>query len=184
MCDEHRTAIDIGAAYGLYSWHLQRICQRCIAFEANPDSAATLRKALSKTEVFACALSERPGNAALRIPRRGNLQLTGFGTLEPQDGDSFNSYDEISVDIRTLDSFCFTDVGFIKIDVEGHELAVLRGAVQTIHCSKPVLLVELNNTNETKFDSHEAVIWLRERGYRRAHMRTSPQNFLFVPEKP
>lgn len=184
MCDEHRAAIDIGAAYGLYSWHLQNLCQRCIAFEANPDSAKRLRNALSKTEVFACALSERSGNAILKIPRQGNLKLTGHATIEPQAEDRFTTHEKVSVDVRTLDSFEFTNIGFIKIDVEGHELSVLRGAEQTIRSSKPVLLVELNNTSEMNIDKHQVVIWLRERGYERWYRRTSPQNFIFVPEKP
>lgn len=41
-----------------------------------------------------------------------------------------------------LDDIIKDDVGFIKIDVEGHELAVLKGATSLINRCRPVLLVE------------------------------------------
>jgi hypothetical protein len=54
------------------------------------------------------------------------------------------SSQEIEVETRTLDEYEL-DVGFIKIDVEGHELAVLDGAKGTIEKSRPNMLVECND---------------------------------------
>lgn len=53
----------------------------------------------------------------------------------------------VKVNIRTMDSFDYTDVGFIKIDVEGYELKVLQGAQKTIMNNLPVILVEQNKGN-------------------------------------
>ena len=53
-----------------------------------------------------------------------------------------NKYYHIDVEVRTLDSFGFEDVGFIKIDVEGFEREVLMGGIQTILKSKPILYIE------------------------------------------
>ena len=47
------------------------------------------------------------------------------------------------VELRTLDSFGIENVSLLKIDVEGFEDAVLAGAAQTIHASKPVILIEI-----------------------------------------
>jgi hypothetical protein len=47
------------------------------------------------------------------------------------------------VDVRTLDSFGFNDVRFIKADVEGSEREVLDGARETIARDRPMLLLEL-----------------------------------------
>jgi hypothetical protein len=47
------------------------------------------------------------------------------------------------VEVRTLDSFRFPDVRFIKADVEGSEREVLDGAKETIARDRPVLLLEL-----------------------------------------
>jgi hypothetical protein len=45
--------------------------------------------------------------------------------------------------MRTIDSFGFSDVTVMKIDVEGFEVEVLRGAEQTIRGNRPVILVEI-----------------------------------------
>ncbi len=47
------------------------------------------------------------------------------------------------VEARSIDGFGFRDVSLIKIDVEGHETAVLAGAERTIHASHPVILIEI-----------------------------------------
>jgi hypothetical protein len=47
--------------------------------------------------------------------------------------------------MRRLDDFPPFDIGFMKIDVEGHELAVLQGAETQLRRSKPNLLVEASN---------------------------------------
>ena len=52
---------------------------------------------------------------------------------------------------RTLDSFNFTDVDLIKIDVEGTELFVLQGATNTIQKYQPVVQVELRDTHCKRF---------------------------------
>ena len=50
--------------------------------------------------------------------------------------------------IQTLDSFAFQNVGFIKIDVEGHELSVLRGAIATIERERPNFLIEIEERHK------------------------------------
>src|SRR5690606_11886840 len=57
---------------------------------------------------------------------------------------------EVPVRIAPLDSRGLDEVDFIKIDVEGHELAVLRGASKTIEENRPVILVEVKPENEAE----------------------------------
>jgi FkbM family methyltransferase len=52
---------------------------------------------------------------------------------------------------RTIDSFNFEDVDLIKIDVEGTELFVLKGAIDTIKKYQPVVQVELRDTHCKRF---------------------------------
>ena len=49
--------------------------------------------------------------------------------------------------IRTLDSFNLSNISFIKIDVEGYELNLLKGAYETIKRDKPVIFIEKTLTN-------------------------------------
>jgi hypothetical protein len=54
------------------------------------------------------------------------------------------------ISVKKLDSFNFTDLNLLKIDVEGWEFEVLKGAVETIKKHKPVLLVEFTGGESRK----------------------------------
>ncbi len=60
-------------------------------------------------------------------------------------------------------------VSFIKIDVEGFELPVLEGAVETIQRCRPLMLVEQNGNDEVHFGRprNEATAFLESLGMRR-----------------
>ena len=69
---------------------------------------------------------------------------------------------------KTLDSFNFEDVDYIKIDVEGHELKVLNGAINTINKYSPLIVVEENGSAEkwNKGTKNEALNYLQDLGYK------------------
>ena len=70
-----------------------------------------------------------------------------------------------SVVVRTLDSFEFDGVSFIKIDVEGFEINVLKGAMQTIQKSKPVMIIEIWDRMYEYSMSQDVFKELGEMGY-------------------
>jgi hypothetical protein len=76
----------------------------------------------------------------------GGVPYAGYGTIEPCNKlAQFSDIPKEGFEVRatTLDSFDFDNIGFIKIDVEGHELEVLQGAEQTIRRNTPTLMVEI-----------------------------------------
>ncbi|MBK9757265.1 MAG: FkbM family methyltransferase [Nannocystis sp.] len=83
-----------------------------------------------RCRVESCALSDRPGHTSMRVPF-GSYGEVKFGrsTIEasnPLSHDNVAHIQQIQVELRTLDQYDLRGVGFIKIDVEGHEMAVLR----------------------------------------------------------
>ena len=72
------------------------------------------------------------------------------------------------VTTRTLDSYSFTDVDFVKIDVEGYEWFVLKGGEQTIMRERPLLQLEIvaNQCRKFKYRAEDMIEWLRARDYR------------------
>jgi FkbM family methyltransferase len=145
LCRPDLISIDVGANYGIYSYYLSKYSSRCIAFEPYPRLASILRQGLgSRVEVHEVALSDHAGSTELRaVP-----DTTGLNTIEPTNPlESRLSKPEdiqvVQVDVRTLDGFGLKNVGFVKIDVEGHEYEVLAGAEQTLVAHRPVILVEI-----------------------------------------
>ncbi|ACI55944.1 FkbM family methyltransferase [Rhizobium leguminosarum] len=141
LCRRSQTAIDIGANYGVYSWFLTKYARDVVAFEPQPNMVAFLKAALgSSVRVEQVALSDSAGVATMRIP--SDHFMDGCATIEEQNTLSTQNVEEISVPTRRLDSYQFGPVGFIKIDVEGHELKVLEGAEAILSRDRPNLLIE------------------------------------------
>ena len=133
-------SIDVGANLGGYAVLMHPHSARVAAFEANPDLCAKLRWqswVRPSIKVYGVALSDRAGTQTLRIP-----DDHGRSTLERGNDLGGRTARSVSVETRRLDDMGFRDVGFIKIDVEGHEMAVLRGAEALLRESRPALLIE------------------------------------------
>ncbi len=81
-----------------------------------------------------------------------------------------------TVAIRTLDSLGIQHAGFIKIDVEGCELEVLKGSVDTILRCKPVVMVEVFESNKDDVDG-----LMKGLGYRN-FITLEDYNCIYVPE--
>lgn len=143
FCDKDKTAIDIGANKGIYSYYMAKFSDDVIAFEPNVDLWTGLRCLLGrKFRLESAALSCASTTASLRLDQSN----TGVSTIEEKNDlscvkDQSNVVTRV-VETRTLDSFEFSNIAMIKIDVEGHEEAVIEGAALTIARNRPVLLIE------------------------------------------
>jgi FkbM family methyltransferase len=151
LCNRDKISIDIGAANGIYTFHIVDASRECLAFE--PRQPAALRishiaKCLSlPVRVEAVALSDEVGEATLRIyePMAGRATVESENLLADTDCSQIS---EVAVPRRKLDDYDFDAVGFIKIDVEGHELSVLRGASNTIERHRPLMLIEIEDRHK------------------------------------
>jgi len=142
LCDEAKCAVDIGSHAGDYAFHMLRCSAHCHIFEprskAIENIEAILEGASLPVTIHAAALSDAGGAMSLRVasecPERSTLEATN--PLEDF------SEQHIEVPVRRLDDCDLDEVGCIKIDVEGHELAVLEGAMETIRRDQPSLIIE------------------------------------------
>jgi FkbM family methyltransferase len=137
-------AIDVGANMGWYSYALKRIGLEVVSFEPDRTYQKRLRALLGRrARIETVALSNEQGTGVMRVPVVSGKYGGALGSLSNRavpDGTLSTSYE---VELRTLDSYGFENVSFVKIDVEGHEEAVLAGARNTLKRSKPMLLVEI-----------------------------------------
>jgi FkbM family methyltransferase len=143
FCRSDAISIDVGANKGLYSYYMLPHSSAVVAFEPLPVMQERLRTHFeNRITLYPVALSDRDGEAEIRLPK-GN---PSWATIDPHNllslaGDV--EMEVVKVVTRRLDNYEFTDIGFMKIDVEGHEEAVLRGAVETITRTQPTLLIEI-----------------------------------------
>ena len=140
-----RIAIDVGGNIGVYSYHLGRLARAVVTFEPNPVFAERLKRTGLAGRLEEVALSDRSGTAELRIPLWRGEACAGMGSLEAGAVPGSILAETVRVPARRLDDYEFSDVGFIKIDVEGHEERVLEGGRQTLARERPALLIEIED---------------------------------------
>ena len=144
--------LDIGAWVGTWTMKINPFCGRVVAFEPDPlhyeclvknvpEEVETHQLAVGNDKKM-ISLSEDNFTQAKRVVGEGNIPMV------------------------TIDSLNFTDVDLIKIDVEGYEMEVLKGADKTLQNVK-YLMIELNN-NSKKYGSSNLEIekYLRKKGFR------------------
>lgn len=144
-------AVDIGGNRGLYSYRMRQLGARVEVFEPNSVCLSVLAAwAAGKpgVTVHPVALSSRSGSASLHVPiDDAGIAHDASGSIEHG---YFPKTQDQAVETRTLDSYGFTGIDFIKIDVEGHEHSVIEGAVATMAASHPALLVEIEQRHNAR----------------------------------
>ena len=142
-------AVDVGAHKGSFVWSLSRAVPkgRVVAFEPQPYLAGYLRDAcqaarLDNVVVEAVGVSDRRGTAALAVIDSGTH--SHGASFEPALAERERCR-VIDVPTVSLDEYFHgqqAHIGAIKIDAEGHELAVLKGAAGIIAAHRPSILCE------------------------------------------
>ncbi|WP_306320744.1 MULTISPECIES: FkbM family methyltransferase [unclassified Streptomyces] len=155
------TAVDVGGWYGPWTHRLAARAHRVITLEPVPHLARVLAaSAPANVEVVRAAASDRPGTAPLWQPPHDERGERGVSSLVRRDG--LHATTGRTVPCVTLDELALHDVDFIKIDVDGAELHVLRGARTLLTRDRPALFIEL----ETRIQPIPPVVaHLRSRGY-------------------
>lgn len=142
LADPHRDFLDVGANLGVYSICALGRFRKVIAVEAHPGMVAGLRRMLEPdNQVLPVALSDNVGETTLHIPTLQGRDVVTRSSLRQDVNPGFDLR-TVTVPTTTIDTLNLDRVGLIKIDVEGHELAVLRGSTETMKRSKPTCIVE------------------------------------------
>lgn len=179
LCDSARVSIDIGASIGSYTVHLLNHSRKCYAFEPRPDAAACLVQRLTaspdpRLRVEAVALSDNDAGAQLRV-LVGEAGRSSIERANPVE--QLGPIEVLNVPTRRLDDYGDIEpVGCVKIDVEGHEDAVLRGACRILLRDHPALIIEIEERHKRRSVStvNDFLTGLDYRGFFFHHDRLHP----------
>lgn len=129
--------LDIGANFGVIGQALEGRGLVVESFEPQPDLVKHILTKNVKGRVHNTAVGSSEGWA--EMPKISFGDKANYGGM----GIGFRSVlGTIRVPVTTIDSFGWDDVGFMKIDVEGFEEEVLRGATETIKRCRPIMYIE------------------------------------------
>lgn len=159
---EDRIAIDVGAWWGPWTLPLSRRVPEVHAFEPNREVYDALRHVVPGNVVLHNqALSDRTGTAVLWSPGRGR-GTEGRSSLSAAGHEAW--VDQV-VDVVRLDDLGISNVGFLKVDVEGHELSVLSGAANLIEHDRPNVFVEVEDAHHRDVPIDDVFSYFSVRGY-------------------
>lgn len=145
-CSNKMFLFDIGAHFGVFSLAAAHFGGRAIAIDPSPTATrmiklqAALNGLTSNIQVIMGAVSDANGMTEML-----SSGVFSYGYFKVTRGRSRRELTQVNT--MTIDRMVqkFGAPTHIKVDVEGHELAVLRGARATLNESPPLLFLELHN---------------------------------------
>lgn len=146
------TLLDVGAHDGAFAVPFAALPEsRVLAFEPLPSAFARLRAAFgdptpAHVELRQEALGDRNGETVLALPLLDGVPQEQWASTAKSYGglsESRVAEQRVPVALRRLDVFGLRDLTAVKLDVEGAEYEVLRGARKTLLRCRPVLSVEI-----------------------------------------
>lgn len=172
LCPNPRKIIDVGMNIGMNTWEYATFAEEVHGFEPvpgtyqvaldnialnqnhqdpslgwwkNPDGTWASLLPAGKIQTYNVALGPSKGSVEMHIKKNdghNRVANDGYTTLTGRPVKVNTGYQRVQVPQETLDSYGFTDVDIIKIDVEGYEFQVLEGAVNTIAQNRPIIQIE------------------------------------------
>jgi FkbM family methyltransferase len=165
--------MDVGSNYGYFSllWTGQNTNNTSIAFEASPKNHAALTRNIQQNNLSKSitlepiAASDSTGTISFSTMHEGGQ--TGWGGVNNEHKDH-----DITIPCITLDDYCakknITQIDFLKIDVEGADTMVLRGAKNLLH-NKQISMIAFEENLERMemlhIEKNEALDLLKANGY-------------------
>lgn len=163
-----RNAVDVGCRDGEFSRYLTSRFQHVYCFDYRIRKYFSYNVDVGVVTHFACALGDVSGE--ILVYKGAHVRRRG--AEEPS-----------VVPCCRLDDFCFSDVDYLKIDTDGYELRVLRGAEGLIERCRPLVIIEDADSIPMLpgEERHAARYWLEARGY--SMKARSKYDYVMAPDR-
>lgn len=180
LIDNWTRAIDVGSNNACNAIHYAKVFQQVECFEPTPLAQQLWINTVNDNNAINCNLYKNAlGECAKTTEIIVHEHNGGHNHLNNADRPRWNGRNwsernarprrrqTIPVTVNTIDSYQFSDVGFIKIDVEGYERFVLEGAQDTINRCRPTIQLEIVAGQCRKFGywGEDMIEWIRSWDY-------------------
>lgn len=162
---------DIGTNKGEYAYYAEKLInpKNIYLFEPEKKLNKQLRAIFSDCQVFDLALSDNKGTHQFKIPLINGVADNCLSSLEVENKED-NETEAIIYEVKTdtLDNFIAEKnikSDLIKIDVEGHELSVLKGAESYINKHHPTLIIEIEQRHHKNINIESIFESFKQKGY-------------------
>lgn len=153
-----KTVFDVGGNHGIYAYWLAKAVGsrgKVHFFEPQPELCVEVENTLNwlgLQQVFVNQLALSDSHSRMSLSR--NYVGDGSASLAVRSVSAAGS-SSMLCETTTLDAYCadkgVDTIAFLKVDVEGHELSVVNGALETLRRARPVVQIELR-VNEPSCD--------------------------------
>jgi len=156
------TILDVGAFEGNWAEMALRVWPRAniIMVEAHPEKAEFIRRKLPRAELIQCLLGSEEGKqVTFHLMEAGSSVFQEHSPVERR---------SVQIEQRGLDVVMANrpQPELIKVDVQGYEIEVLKGGLQTLSGAQAVILeLSLIEINEGAPLLHEALIFMKSQGF-------------------
>lgn len=160
ICRPGMTFIDVGSHIGSVIAEVRHVdpSVTVIGIEPIPEDAAALRRKFPTVDIIECAICDSDGETSFYV----DTVRSGYSTLAHHNGATTR---EIKVKMRRLDTVIAANgIDVIKIDVEGFELGVLRGAERVMAENRPTIMFE-SGPKEVRYTHADLWQWFADRNY-------------------
>lgn len=166
-CSSFRTAVQAGGNIGLWPRRLAKSFDRVYTFEPDAASRECLQRNVPANVIVSPdALGAEPGECRVQHKSLGSHRIS-------------TTDEGAAASLTTVDSLDLFDVDFLQLDIEGYELFALRGALETIKRSHPIIQVELRGFTE-KFGHTDDQVRELLAGLGYGQVKTAPgSDFIF-----
>ena len=167
---EFKTTIDIGANVGTYTVELQKNSNNVICFEPLKKNIRYLKYLIKKNvKIYNYGLSNKKKLEYIYIPKINSNFDYALATLNYKNIINFKELKRVKIKLKKFDQLFFNthnnkNIDFIKIDVEGHELEVLKGMNIFLKINKPIFLIEIEKRHNAS--SEKVFMFFKKRNYK------------------